>query len=189
MHENIEEIRQRLQQLRSDIELHNYRYYVLDQPTIPDAEYDKLFRELQRIEQDYPSLITVDSPTQRVGAAPLKAFAQIAHAIPMLSLSNAFENDEVIAFDRRVCEGLLVDSVEYAVEPKFDGLAVSLRYENGVLKSGATRGDGYTGEDITLKVPVGTVFVLRLPATSQGSDRGGRDSVAPEQAGVPTRRV
>ncbi|OQW39755.1 MAG: DNA ligase (NAD(+)) LigA [Proteobacteria bacterium SG_bin4] len=166
MHQNIEEIRQRLQQLRSDIELHNYRYYVLDQPTIPDAEYDKLFRELQRIEQDYPSLITVDSPTQRVGAAPLKAFAQIAHAIPMLSLSNAFENDEVIAFDRRVCEGLLVDSVEYAVEPKFDGLAVSLRYENGVLKSGATRGDGYTGEDITLNLKTIRSIPLKLPVDS-----------------------
>lgn len=163
MNENIEEIKQRLQQLRVDIELHNYRYYVLDQPTIPDSEFDKSFRELQRIEQNYPSLITADSPTQRIGATPLKAFAQIKHEIPMLSLSNAFEDDEVIAFDRRICEGLSVDSVEYAVEPKFDGLAVSLRYENGFLKSGATRGDGYAGEDITSNLKTIKSIPLSLP--------------------------
>lgn len=152
MNENIEKIKQYVQDLRAEVELHNYRYYVMDSPTVPDAEYDRLLRELQQIEQDYPQLIAVDSPTQRVGAAPLKAFAQITHRVPMLSLSNAFDAAEVAAFDRRVCESLSVDYVEYAVEPKFDGLAVSLCYENGMLKTGATRGDGYTGEDITLNL-------------------------------------
>jgi len=122
-----------------------------------------LFRELQQIERDNPQLITADSPTQRVGAAPLKAFAQIAHRVPMLSLSNAFEDAEVEAFDRRVCEGLGVDRVEYAVEPKFDGLAVSLCYRNGLFTSGATRGDGYRGEDITLNLKTIKSIPLSLP--------------------------
>ena len=112
MNEDMEKIKLHVQDLRAEIELHNYRYYVLDQPTIPDAEYDKLFRELQQIEQNYPQLISADSPTQRVGAAPLKAFAQISHRMPMLSLSNAFDDAEVKAFDRRVCEGLSVASVD-----------------------------------------------------------------------------
>lgn len=163
MHDNIEKMNQRAQMLRVEIERHNYRYYVLDAPAIPDAEYDRLLRELQQIERDYPQLIAADSPTQRVGAAPLKAFAQIAHNIPMLSLSNAFEDSEVEAFDRRVREGLVVDCVEYAAEPKFDGLAVSLRYENGVFKTGATRGDGYTGEDITLNLRTIRSIPLKLP--------------------------
>ena len=163
MNDNIETIKLRLQALRADIELHNYRYYVVDNPTIPDAEYDQLFRELQQIEQNYPQLITADSPTQRVGAAPLKAFSQITHQVPMLSLSNAFDDAEVEAFDRRVCEGLSVDSVEYAVEPKFDGLAVSLCYEHGMLKTGATRGDGNTGEDITLNLKTIKSIPLSLP--------------------------
>lgn len=163
MNEDIEKIKLQMQDLRAEIELHNYRYYVLDQPTIPDAEYDKLFRELQQIEQTYPQLISVDSPTQRVGAAPLRAFAQISHRVPMLSLSNAFDDAEVKAFDRRVCEGLSVDHVEYTVEPKFDGLAVSLCYENGILRTGATRGDGYSGEDITLNLKTIKSIPLSLP--------------------------
>lgn len=145
-------IRQQAQRLRETVELHNYQYYVLNAPTIPDAEYDKLFRELQRLEQHYPQLVTPDSPTQRVGAAPLKEFSQITHRIPMRSLNNAFAEVEVDAFDRRVCQGLEIGGVEYAVEPKFDGLAVSLCYENGVFATGATRGDGYTGEDVTLNL-------------------------------------
>ena len=163
MNEKIEKIKLHLQDLRAAIELHNYRYYVLDSPTIPDAEFDQLFRELQQIEQNYPQLITVDSPTQRVGAAPLKAFSQITHRIPMLSLSNAFDDAEVEAFDRRICEGLSVDRVEYTVEPKFDGLAVSLCYADGILKTGATRGDGYTGEDITLNLKTIKSVPLSLP--------------------------
>ncbi len=149
MNNKIEILGRQLATLRQQIEQHNYHYYVLDEPLIPDAEYDRLFRELQQIEQHYPQLITPESPTQRVGAAPLKVFSQVVHEIPMLSLDNAFEAEKVLAFDRRICEGLVVDVVEYTAEPKFDGLAVSLRYENGVFKTGATRGDGNTGEDIT----------------------------------------
>ena len=169
MNEKIKKIKQHAQELRAEIELHNYRYYVLDNPTIPDAEYDKLLRELQQIEQDHPQLITADSPAQRVGAVPLKAFSQITHKIPMLSLNNAFDDAEVEAFDRRVCEGLSVDSVEYAVEPKFDGLAVSLRYEDGMLRTGATRGDGYTGEDITSNLKTIKSIPLSLPVRTPPS--------------------
>ncbi|MEK6737012.1 MAG: NAD-dependent DNA ligase LigA, partial [Pseudomonadota bacterium] len=158
-------IQQQLQDLRQQIERHNYYYYALDNPVIPDAEYDRLFHKLQEIEQAYPYLITPESPTQRVGAAPLKAFSQVTHDIPMLSLGNAFDDVDVEAFDRRVCEGLSVDSVEYAVEPKFDGLAVSLRYENWVLKTGATRGDGNAGEDITVNLR--TIRAIPLHLTSR----------------------
>ncbi|MDV6343289.1 NAD-dependent DNA ligase LigA [Nitrosomonas sp. Is37] len=163
MNDLIETIQQQIQTLREVIDMHNYRYYVLNAPTIPDAEYDRLFRELQQLEQRYPQLITPDSPTQRVGAAPLKEFIQVTHRTPMLSLNNAFEDSEVEAFDRRIREELKIDSVEYTVEPKFDGLAVNLTYENGVLTSGATRGDGYKGEDITLNLRTMKSIPLRLP--------------------------
>jgi DNA ligase (NAD+) len=152
----------RAAELRVIIEQHNYNYYVLDQPVIPDAEYDRLFRELQDIEQAHPSLLTPDSPTQRVGAEPLAEFAQVRHATPMLSLNNAFEQEEVEAFDRRVREALGADEVEYAAEPKFDGLAVSLVYKQGVLLSGATRGDGTTGEDVTANLRTVRAIPLRL---------------------------
>jgi DNA ligase (NAD+) len=148
--------------LRKAIEEHNHSYYVLDRPTITDAEYDRLFRELQDLEQAHPELLTPDSPTQRVGAAPLAAFAEVRHATPMLSLNNAFEPAEVEAFDRRAREALGIDEVEYAAEPKFDGLAVSLVYENGVLLSGATRGDGTTGEDVTANLRTVRAIPLRL---------------------------
>ena len=147
-----EYIYQQAHKLREAIEQHNYRYSVLDAPSIPDSEYDKLFLELQKLEQCYPQLVTLDSPTQRVGAAPLKEFSQITHRSPMLSLSNEFEIAAVEAFDRRIREELGTDNVEYEVEPKFDGLAVSLCYENGLFVTGATRGDGYNGEDITLNL-------------------------------------
>ena len=147
-----ENIWQQAQKLRETIERHNYYYYVLDEPTVPDAEFDQLFLELQRLEQHYPELITPESPTQRVGSASLKEFSQVIHRTPMLSLSNAFEEAEVVSFDRRVCQGLEAGEIEYAVEPKFDGLAVSLCYENGLLVTGATRGDGFTGEDVTVNL-------------------------------------
>ena len=147
-----ENIWQQAQKLRETIERHNYYYYVLDEPTVPDAEFDQLFLELQRLEQHYPELITPESPTQRVGSASLKEFSQVIHRTPMLSLSNAFEEAEVVSFDRRVCPGLEAGEIEYAVEPKFDGLAVSLCYENGLLVTGATRGDGFTGEDVTVNL-------------------------------------
>lgn len=153
---------QRAAALRDQINYHNYRYYVLDNPQIPDAEYDRLFRELQELERQHPSLVTSDSPTQRVGAAPLQAFGEVKHVVPMLSLDNAFSEDEVQAFDRRMREGLKLEAVVYAAEPKLDGLAVSLLYEDGRLVRGATRGDGYTGEDITQNVRTISAIPLRL---------------------------
>ena len=150
----------RIQQLRQEIETHNYRYYVQDAPTIPDAEFDKLFRELQQLESEYPQLASPDSPTQRVGARPIASFSQCTHRVPMLSLNNAFNDEEVQNFDRRVREGLEQDTVEYAVEPKFDGLAISLIYENGLLVVAATRGDGFSGEDVTANVK--TIYTIPL---------------------------
>lgn len=139
----------RLEALRTQIRHHNYRYYVLDQPVISDAAYDRLLRELQDLERLYPGLVTPDSPTQRVGAKPLDRFTSVRHQVPMLSLDNAFTDEELTAFDRRVRERLGVRAVEYAAEAKVDGVAVSLVYERGVLVRGATRGDGFTGEDVT----------------------------------------
>lgn len=152
----------RIAALRAALERHNYLYYVKDAPEIPDAEYDRLFRELQSLEQQYPDSFSAESPTQRVGAAPLDAFASVDHAVPMLSLNNAFTDEDITAFDRRVREALGVESVEYAVEPKFDGLAISLAYENGVLVRGATRGDGYSGEDVTQNLRTVRAIPLRV---------------------------
>ncbi len=153
----------RVSELRDQINFHNYRYYVLDDPEIPDAEYDRLLRELQTLEEQHPELITVDSPTQRVGAAPISEFGEVKHSVPMLSLGNAFDDDEVSSFDRRVREGLDTEAeVEYVVEPKLDGLAASLRYENGVLVQAATRGDGVMGEDVTHNVRTIESIPLKL---------------------------
>lgn len=149
--------------LRAELERHNHAYYVLDQPTIPDAEYDRLFRELQALESAHPELASLDSPTQRVGAPPLKAFPPHAHGVPMLSLNNAFEPEEVAAFDQRVRDGLeTIQAVDYAVEPKFDGLAISLTYEDGLFVRGATRGDGATGEEVTPNLRTLRCIPLRL---------------------------
>ncbi len=185
----------RIAQLRDEIEQHNYRYYVLDTPAIPDAEFDKLFRELQALEAQHPELLTADSPTQRVGGKPLKSFAEVrprhgaaeptgagvaaSHLLPqtagfasnvskvlhrtqMLSLNNAFSEDEVRAFDVRIREALGIAEVEYAVEPKFDGLAITLTYRDGVFVQGATRGDGSTGEDVTENLRTVRAIPLRL---------------------------
>ena len=135
--------------LRREIEEHDYRYYVLDAPTVSDAEYDGLFRELAALEAQHPALVIAESPTQRVGGAPAATFDAVTHRVPMLSLNNAFSDDEAEAFDRRVREALGVADVEYAVEPKFDGLAISLTYERGRFAVGATRGDGSAGENVT----------------------------------------
>ena len=135
--------------LKTKIQQHNYNYYVEDDPTIPDNEYDKLLRELECIENQYPELITPDSPTQRVGMLSNTAFSQVSHSRPMLSLSNVFYDDELIAFDKRIKTDLGIKNITYAVEPKFDGLAVALIYEDGIFTLGATRGDGFTGEDVT----------------------------------------
>ena len=153
----------RIAELRAQIEEHNRLYYVLDAPSIPDAEYDRLFGELQGLEAAHPELLTVDSPTQRVGAAPLAAFKPATHDTPMLSLNNAFSQDEVRAFDRRARDLLAAGGeLVYTAEPKFDGLAISLTYEDGVMTRGATRGDGSTGEDVTPNLRTVGNLPLRL---------------------------
>jgi len=139
-----------------------HAYYVLDQPLVPDAEYDRLYRELLELEAQHPDWVTPDSLSQRVGGAPLKEFMEVKHSVPMLSLNNAFEESELIGFDRRCREGLGLDHVEYACELKFDGLAISLRYENGVLVQAATRGDGASGEDVTSNIRTIRAIPLRL---------------------------
>lgn len=146
-------VEQRIQVLRESLAHHNHLYYVLDDPQIPDAEYDRLMGELERLEELHPELITPDSPTQRVGAVPNSAFQEVKHSVPMLSLGNAFSFHDVHEFDRRARDRLEgVKQIDYTCEPKLDGLAVSLRYENGVLMRAATRGDGATGEDVTSNV-------------------------------------
>ncbi len=154
---------QQIEKLREQINRHNHLYYVLDAPEVPDAEYDRMLRELQALEQQHPDLITRDSPTQRVGAEPLKAFGQVKHEVPMLSLDNAFSDDEVADFEKRIKDRLKDKAdILYTAEPKLDGLAVSLLYEDGVLVRGATRGDGSTGEDITHNVRTIEAIPLRL---------------------------
>ena len=154
----------RAAELRAAIDEHNYHYYVEDAPSISDEEYDGLFHELEALERDHPELATADSPTQRVGAAPAAGFAPVTHRVPMLSLNNAFTTDEAAAFDRRVRELLGVEAVDYEVEPKFDGLAVSLTYERGAFTFGATRGDGFTGENVTPNLRTIRAIPLKLPA-------------------------
>ncbi len=155
-------VRRRAEELRRLIEHHNYLYYVLDAPEVPDAEYDRLLRELQDLEARFPDLVVSDSPTQRVGASPLETFAEVVHEVPMLSLANAFSEEEVRDFDRRVRERLGVERVDYTAETKIDGLAVSFRYEEGRLVRAATRGDGTRGEDVTANVRTVRAVPLRL---------------------------
>ncbi|MDO3385587.1 NAD-dependent DNA ligase LigA [Gilvimarinus sp. SDUM040013] len=150
---SIDDARKRSQLLRDEIDEHNYRYYALDAPSIPDAEYDRLLNELRELENDYPELVDSASPTQRVGAAPLAAFDSVAHEMPMLSLDNAFSDEDLQAFDRRLKDRLKsASAIEYACEPKLDGIAISLLYDAGQLVRALTRGDGSTGEDITQNV-------------------------------------
>ena len=148
--------------LRDQLQYHNHRYYVLDDPEVPDAEYDRLFRELQKLESTHPSLITPDSPTQRVGALPLPSFEEVEHAIPMLSLGNAFSEEEVKNFGKRISDRLSVTNIQFVAEPKLDGLAISLLYEDGLLVRAATRGDSVTGEDVTQNVRTIHSVPLRL---------------------------
>lgn len=159
----LDAVQQRLDELKQQIFEHNHQYYVLDNPTIPDAAYDRLMGELKSIEQAHPQWVTPDSPSQKVGGAPLDAFSQVEHEVPMLSLDNGFEEDDLLAFEKRLKDRLKEDIVfDYSCEPKLDGLAVSLLYENGVLVRGATRGDGRTGEDITANVRTIDNVPLRL---------------------------
>jgi len=157
-----QEVRARVESLREAIQDHNYRYYVLAEPTIPDAEYDRLLRELEALEAEHPELVSPDSPTQRVGAEPLPVFPEVEHDTPMLSLTNAFERDEVEDFLDRVHRRLGSDSVEFVAEPKLDGLAVSLRFEHGRLTRAATRGDGARGEEVTANVRTIRAIPLKL---------------------------
>jgi len=156
------EITQQVLALRDTINQHNHAYYVLDDPQLPDKEYDKLVRALEALEAQHPELVSPDSPTQRVGATPLTTFNSVQHVIPMLSLSNAFDAQEVADFEQRIEEKLATTTVEFAVEPKLDGLAISLRYEDGVLVQAATRGDGRSGEDVTQNVRTIAAIPLRL---------------------------
>ena len=136
------EAQARAEELRRSIEHHNYCYYVLDEPEVPDAEYDRQMRELEAIEAQYPELVTADSPTQRVSGTPMEGFETVFHRVPMLSLGNAFSDEEVGDFYRRVSQGLESEEITFAAEPKLDGVAISLTYENGSLTVAATRGDG-----------------------------------------------
>jgi DNA ligase (NAD+) len=145
----------RIAELRAQIARNDYRYYVLDDPDLPDAEYDKLLIELRALESEYPDLTTPDSPTQRVSGEPVAAFGVVAHKVPMLSLDNAFTDEDVLAFDRRIHERLGSEAepdLKYVAEPKLDGLAVTVIYEDGKLERAATRGDGVNGEDVTANV-------------------------------------
>jgi len=148
--------------LRTELERANYAYYVLDQPDLPDAEYDVLFKELQQIETDHPDLITPESPTQRVGGQVATGFQPVTHDVPMLSLNNGFAHEDIVAFDKRVADTLGHTPVEYACELKFDGLAISLRYDDGFFVQAATRGDGATGEEVTENVRTIRSIPLKL---------------------------
>ena len=160
-----EQVLKEYEQLKDELNLHNHRYYVLDDPSVPDIEYDRQMRRLQEIEQQYPQLVSADSPSQRVGGEALQSFTQVSHAVAMLSLDNAFNEEELEAFDRRIKDRLNLneeEQVDYVCEPKLDGVAVSLLYENGLLVRGATRGDGQIGEDITANVRTINSIPLRL---------------------------
>ncbi|MBX9870167.1 MAG: NAD-dependent DNA ligase LigA [Burkholderiaceae bacterium] len=176
------DIKARVAVLHAELQRYGHAYYVLDSPIVPDAEYDKLFLELQNLEQEYPALKTPDSPTLRIGGAALPEFTQVQHKIPMLSLNNAFEDTDIEAFDRRVREGLkeglkealaddaarlhLEGEIEYAIDLKFDGLAINLRYEHGLFVQAATRGDGFTGEDVTENIRTIRSIPLRLQSSN-----------------------
>lgn len=161
----IPDARARADELRRSIERHNHCYYVLDEPEVPDAEYDRLMRELEAIEAQYPELVSADSPTQRVSGEPMEGFETVYHRVPMLSLGNAFSDEEVGDFYRRVSQGLESDDIVFAAEPKLDGVAISLTYVNGRLTVAATRGDGERGEDVTANVRTIRAVPLKLHST------------------------
>jgi len=165
------DIKKQIERLRSEIRRHDYLYYVLDQPEITDHQYDELFSELKKLEGEHPELVTPDSPTQRVSGRPLEAFATVRHVIPMLSVDNTYNAEELCAFDARVRKGLGTSDYDYVVELKIDGLAVSLRYQDGVLATGATRGDGEVGDDVTMNIRTirAIPLVLHNPAGKRSS--------------------
>ena len=158
-----EAIKKRIEKLREEIEYHNYLYYILDQPEIADSEYDRLMRELEKLEEQYPELRSPNSPTQRVGVSPLEEFEIVKHTIPMISLANAFDESEARDFDKRVKKFLgTSEEIEYVAEPKFDGLAIELVYERGQFVVGSTRGDGVNGENITQNLRTIKTIPLQL---------------------------
>ncbi len=159
----VDQIEQQMEHLREQLRRHNHHYYVLDDPQIPDSEYDRLFHQLRSLEEQHPDLITADSPTQRVGAVPLSGFEEVQHKVPMLSLGNVFSETELMDFEQRIRDRLASgDPVEYELEPKLDGLAISLRFEDGVLVQAATRGDGARGENVTQNVRTIDSIPLKL---------------------------
>lgn len=177
---------QKVSSLREQIRLYNHQYHVLDEPSVPDVEYDRLMRELQAIEKEHPELVTADSPTQRVGAQPASAFTTVQHRLPMLSLDNAFSDDELSGFNKRVIDRLELDesvNIDYSAEPKLDGAAVSLIYKRGHLVQGATRGDGTTGENITHNVRTIPAIPLSLFGSGYPSTLEVRGEVFMPRAG------
>lgn len=180
----MESVQDKITQLQTTLRHHEYQYHVMDAPEVPDAEYDRLMRELRELEQAHPELITPDSPTQRVGAAPLSAFEQVRHEVPMLSLDNAFDEESYLAFYKRVKDRLKnSDDITFCCELKLDGLAVSLLYENGLLVRAATRGDGTTGENITVNVRTIRAIPLKLKGDNIPSRVEVRGEVFMPQAG------
>ena len=166
-----EQAQKRILELRNDIRRHDYLYYVRDRPELSDSAYDRLFRELIELEAGFPDLVTPDSPTQRVGATPLDELKKVRHVRPMLSLDSLLERDDVIAFDKRMKRELGEEAVEYTVEPKYDGLSVELVYERGAFVRGATRGDGLTGEDVTVNLRTMRSLPLHLLVDSRSRRR------------------
>ena len=160
---DLDRIKERIEQIKAKINYHNYRYYVLDSPEISDAEYDELMRELKQLEEQYPRFLTPDSPTQRVGAAPVEAFGVVEHPLPLLSLGNVFSKEELLAWNSRTSKLIEGQQFKLACEHKIDGLAVALTYVNGQLTTGATRGDGFRGEDITQNLRTIRSIPLSVP--------------------------
>ncbi len=168
----------RIRELRQEINFHNHRYHVLDSPLVSDGQYDKLVQELRALEVEHPGLITSDSPTQRVGGAPVERFSRVAHPAPILSLSNAFAAEDVRAWEERLRKlDPRVAAAAYVVEPKIDGLTVVLHFENGLFTLGATRGDGQVGEDVTANLRTMRSLPLRIPVDPKSARR------APRQVG------
>jgi DNA ligase (NAD+) len=162
----LQQASKRIEVLREIINQHNFQYYVMDDPSVPDSEYDRLLHELIDIETEFPELITSSSPTQRVGATPISEFEQVKHTVPMLSLANAFNEEEMRAFDKRINDRLETESIIYSAETKLDGLAVSILYEDAVFKIASTRGDGYTGENVTHNIKT----IASIPLNLMGDD-------------------
>ena len=184
------ELRERIELLRADINRHNHLYFVLDSPEVSDAGYDALMRELRRIEEERPDLVAPDSPTQRVGGAPAAGFSEVRHPRPMLSLSNAFGDEELLAWRARVAGLLERESFDLVCELKYDGLAVALTYENGVLVRGATRGNGAVGEDVTQNLrTINSIPCASSSVTHLASSRCAERSTSPSRSSASSTKT